>query len=92
VTLGPGDNAYTLAVPPLHRLTVDLGAAGKGKRVRISRQRAGEGLGGRSDDRVADENGRAVFDRLIAGEYEFRADGEREGRTVTVPGTEMLKW
>jgi len=92
VTIGPGDNAYTLAVPPLHTLTVDLGAARKGKRVQIVRQKAGEGLGGRHDDRRADENGRAVFDRLLAGEYKFRLDGEREGRTATIPGTEVLRW
>lgn len=86
VDLRTGPQVETLTLPPLHDLTVQAPARAIGERLTLSPE---EGPGSsRSLRAMVDEDGRAVFSGIPAGEYRLRARSARwmggEMR-VTVP-------
>lgn len=96
LTLVPGRNEHVLSAPALYALRVVVDRAGGG----IALNPAGRGSG-RWICKVADADGRCVFDRLPAGSYQLRFfEGDEDARSfpseasmaVTVPGPAEVRY
>jgi hypothetical protein len=86
VTLQPGKNAVTLAMPPLYVLTVQVNGAKAGSR--ISLQSGGEGAQQLSISAQTGADSRALFDGLPQGTYTitYQGEGDSGDMQVSIPG------
>jgi hypothetical protein len=91
VTIRPGENTKTVALPRLHTLTVlteDLPASA---RLRISSVGEGPRIGGGMPRSPTE--GKVVFRGLPAGRYTVRTFGRGDAQmTVTLPGPSVVKF
>jgi hypothetical protein len=88
--LAPGENRVTVSVPPLYRLTVLVEESRPGSQIQIEPRSYGRG-GWNARERVG-ADGRATFQRLLAGDYRLSllGSGKAARMSISLPGPEHV--
>jgi len=96
IAVKEGENAVSVALPPLYQLTVIVPAPAEGKKHRysLSPQRRIRGSYWGSPPQPKVEGTTITFESVPAGEYVFHVSGGRlpQRMNVTIPGTGVVRF